>query len=88
MRCIQCPTFKHVWKVVSSLSKEVLRFFMVYVDDVIMFGYTSMVEKVIDAFKQTWKCRVTGIIPRYGCTSEEDASTLVFLGMVVELAEH
>eukprot|EP00975_Prorocentrum_lima_P058510 12272963-Prorocentrum_lima.AAC.1 len=35
MRCIQCPTFKNVWKVVSSLNKEVLGFFMVYVDDVI-----------------------------------------------------
>eukprot|EP00975_Prorocentrum_lima_P039038 8202370-Prorocentrum_lima.AAC.1 len=64
MKCIQCPTFKNVWKVVSSLHNEVLGFFTVYVDDVIMFGTTSMVEKIIDVFKQTWKCRVTGIIPR------------------------
>eukprot|EP00975_Prorocentrum_lima_P038156 8023216-Prorocentrum_lima.AAC.1 len=47
-----------------------------------------MVENIIDAFKQTWKCRVTGIIPRGGCTSEEGVPTLVFLGMVVELAEN
>eukprot|EP00975_Prorocentrum_lima_P025367 5327239-Prorocentrum_lima.AAC.1 len=47
-----------------------------------------MVEKIIDAFKQTWKCRVTGIIPRDGCATEEEVSTLVFLGMVVELAEN
>eukprot|EP00975_Prorocentrum_lima_P056187 11782868-Prorocentrum_lima.AAC.1 len=46
-----------------------------------------MVEKIIDVFKQTWKCRVTGIIPRYGCTTEEEVSTLVVLGMVVELIE-
>eukprot|EP00975_Prorocentrum_lima_P034758 7303743-Prorocentrum_lima.AAC.1 len=36
MICSQCPTFKNVWKVVSSQHKEVLGFFMVYVDDVIM----------------------------------------------------
>eukprot|EP00975_Prorocentrum_lima_P003921 854896-Prorocentrum_lima.AAC.1 len=41
MRCVKCPTFKNVWKVVSSPKKEVLGFFMVYVDDVIMFGSTS-----------------------------------------------
>eukprot|EP00975_Prorocentrum_lima_P037844 7962247-Prorocentrum_lima.AAC.1 len=34
LRSIQCPTFKNAWKVVSRLSKEVLGFFMVDVDDV------------------------------------------------------
>eukprot|EP00975_Prorocentrum_lima_P017557 3706951-Prorocentrum_lima.AAC.1 len=46
-----------------------------------------MVERIIDAFKQTWKCRVAGISPRDGCTTEEEVSTLLSLGMVVELAE-
>eukprot|EP00975_Prorocentrum_lima_P055556 11649213-Prorocentrum_lima.AAC.1 len=64
MRCIQCPTFKNVWKVVSSLSKEVMGFFMVNVDDVLMFGSTPMVKKIIDAFRKPRKCRVIGIIPR------------------------
>eukprot|EP00975_Prorocentrum_lima_P019105 4021041-Prorocentrum_lima.AAC.1 len=64
MRCIQCPTFENVWEVVSSQHKEVLGFFMVYVDDVTMFGSTTMVKKIIDAFRKPWKCRVTGIIPR------------------------
>eukprot|EP00975_Prorocentrum_lima_P025914 5453716-Prorocentrum_lima.AAC.1 len=63
------------------MHKEVLGFFMVYVDDVIMFGSTSTLEKIIDACKQTSKYRVTGIIPRDGCSSEEEVSTLVFLGM-------
>eukprot|EP00975_Prorocentrum_lima_P048147 10070703-Prorocentrum_lima.AAC.1 len=45
MRCIQCPTFTNVWTVVSSQYKEVLGFFMVYMDDVIMFGSTTMVKK-------------------------------------------
>eukprot|EP00975_Prorocentrum_lima_P005594 1214401-Prorocentrum_lima.AAC.1 len=52
-----------------------------------MFGSTSTVEKIIDVFKQTWKCRVAGIIPRDECTTEEEVSALVFLGMVVELVE-
>eukprot|EP00975_Prorocentrum_lima_P002817 620967-Prorocentrum_lima.AAC.1 len=85
MRCVQCSTFKNVWKVVSSSSKSVLGFFMVYVDDVIMDGPTSMVSKIFDAFKEPWKCQVTGIIPRDGITSEEELYTLVFLGMVVEV---
>eukprot|EP00975_Prorocentrum_lima_P051246 10735464-Prorocentrum_lima.AAC.1 len=55
MRCVQCPTFKNAWKVVSSSNNEVLRFFMVYVDDVIMFGSTSMVKQIIDAFRKPWK---------------------------------
>eukprot|EP00975_Prorocentrum_lima_P057526 12064595-Prorocentrum_lima.AAC.1 len=59
MRCIQCPTFKNVRKVVSSQYKEVLGFFMVYLDDVIMFGSTTMVTQFIDAFQRSWKCRVT-----------------------------
>eukprot|EP00975_Prorocentrum_lima_P015299 3241711-Prorocentrum_lima.AAC.1 len=59
---------------------------MVYVDDVIMFG-SSTVNKISDAFREPWKCRVTGIIPRDGSTTELEVSTLVFLGMVVELAE-
>eukprot|EP00975_Prorocentrum_lima_P065766 12905353-Prorocentrum_lima.AAC.1 len=71
MKCIQCPTFKNVWKVVSDHHSEVVGFFMVYVDDVIMFGSTAMVEKIIYVFKQTWKCRVTGITTRDGCTPEE-----------------
>eukprot|EP00975_Prorocentrum_lima_P011435 2431707-Prorocentrum_lima.AAC.1 len=50
MRCVQCPTFKNAWKVVSGLSKSVLGFFMVYVDDVVMFRSTPMVKKIIDAF--------------------------------------
>eukprot|EP00975_Prorocentrum_lima_P063197 12890072-Prorocentrum_lima.AAC.1 len=66
MKCIQCPTFKNVWKVVSSQYSEVVGFFNVCVDDVIMFGSTSMVEKIIDVINQTWKCRVTGTIPRDG----------------------
>eukprot|EP00975_Prorocentrum_lima_P028655 6021815-Prorocentrum_lima.AAC.1 len=62
---------------------------MVYVDDVIMFGSTSMVKKkkIIDAFQKPWKCRVTGIIPGDGVTIEEEVPTLVFLGMVMEVAE-
>eukprot|EP00975_Prorocentrum_lima_P002643 583270-Prorocentrum_lima.AAC.1 len=66
MKCIQCPTFKNLWNVVSSQHSEVVGFFMVYVDDVTMYGSTTMVEKIIDVFKQTWKCRVTGNIPRDG----------------------
>eukprot|EP00975_Prorocentrum_lima_P029203 6133044-Prorocentrum_lima.AAC.1 len=57
MRCIQCPTYKNEWKVASSLRKEVLGFFMVYVDDVIMCGSTSMVKKITYAFRKPWKCR-------------------------------
>eukprot|EP00975_Prorocentrum_lima_P053432 11206865-Prorocentrum_lima.AAC.1 len=72
MRCIQCPTFKNVSKVVSSQHKEVLGFFMVYVGDVIMFGYTTMVKKIIDAFQKPCTCRVTGIIPRGDVTIEEE----------------
>eukprot|EP00975_Prorocentrum_lima_P024413 5132786-Prorocentrum_lima.AAC.1 len=52
MRCVQCPTFKNVWNVVSSQHKDVLGFFMVYVDDVIMSGSTTMVKKIIDAFQK------------------------------------
>eukprot|EP00975_Prorocentrum_lima_P023437 4928909-Prorocentrum_lima.AAC.1 len=72
MRCILCPSFKNVWKVVSSLNKEVVGFFMVYLDGAIMFGYTSMVKKITYAFKKPWTCRVTGIIPRDGITIEEE----------------
>eukprot|EP00975_Prorocentrum_lima_P070326 12931292-Prorocentrum_lima.AAC.1 len=39
---------------------------MVYVDEVIMFGSTSMAKKIIDAFRKPWNCRVAGIIPRDG----------------------
>eukprot|EP00975_Prorocentrum_lima_P051342 10753222-Prorocentrum_lima.AAC.1 len=60
---------------------------MVYADDVVMFGSTSMVKKITHAFQTPWKCRVTGVIPRDGSTTEEEASTFVFLGMVVELAD-
>eukprot|EP00975_Prorocentrum_lima_P024305 5113071-Prorocentrum_lima.AAC.1 len=60
---------------------------MVYVHDVIMLGATSMVKKIIDDFREPWKCRVTGIIPRDGITTEEEVSTLVFFGMVVEVAK-
>eukprot|EP00975_Prorocentrum_lima_P007104 1526534-Prorocentrum_lima.AAC.1 len=54
MRCVQCPTFKNVWKVVPGQSKYVLGFFMVYVYDVIMLGSTAMVRKIIDACKEPW----------------------------------
>eukprot|EP00975_Prorocentrum_lima_P004835 1052670-Prorocentrum_lima.AAC.1 len=57
MRCVLCPTFKNVWKVVSSQHKDVLGFFMVSADDVIMFGSTTMVKKIIDACQEPWKCR-------------------------------
>eukprot|EP00975_Prorocentrum_lima_P026526 5578992-Prorocentrum_lima.AAC.1 len=57
MRCIQCPPFKNVWEVVWEQNKEVVGFFMVYVDDLIMFGSTPMVKKIIDAFQRSWKCR-------------------------------
>eukprot|EP00975_Prorocentrum_lima_P016591 3518522-Prorocentrum_lima.AAC.1 len=52
-----------------------------------MFGYTSMVKEIIDAFKTPWKCRVAGIIPRDGITIEEEVPTAVSLGMVVEVVE-
>eukprot|EP00975_Prorocentrum_lima_P017498 3696742-Prorocentrum_lima.AAC.1 len=60
---------------------------MVYVDDVVMFGSTSMVKNNIDAFRKPWKCSVTGIIPRDGINIEEEVPRLVFLGMVVEVVE-
>eukprot|EP00975_Prorocentrum_lima_P064403 12897345-Prorocentrum_lima.AAC.1 len=59
---------------------------MVCVEDVIMVGSTSMVKKIIGAFREPWTCRVTGIIRRDGNTTEEEESTLVFSGMFVELA--
>eukprot|EP00975_Prorocentrum_lima_P068744 12922325-Prorocentrum_lima.AAC.1 len=57
MRCVQCPTYKNVWKVVSNRCREIVGFFMVYVDDVIMFGATSTVKRIIEAFQKEWKCR-------------------------------
>eukprot|EP00975_Prorocentrum_lima_P011959 2540573-Prorocentrum_lima.AAC.1 len=60
---------------------------MVDVDNVIMCGSTPMVKKIIDAFQKPWKCRVTGIITRDEVATEEEVSTLVFLGMVAEVAE-
>eukprot|EP00975_Prorocentrum_lima_P064843 12899956-Prorocentrum_lima.AAC.1 len=45
-----------------------------------------MVKKISDGVQRPWKGRVTGIIPRDGVTIEEEVSTLVFLGMVVEVA--
>eukprot|EP00975_Prorocentrum_lima_P048022 10042313-Prorocentrum_lima.AAC.1 len=52
-----------------------------------MFGYVSVVKKIIEAFRKPRTCRVTGILPRDGITSEEEVPTLVFLGMVVEVAK-
>eukprot|EP00975_Prorocentrum_lima_P064159 12895864-Prorocentrum_lima.AAC.1 len=72
MECVQCPTFKHVWKVVSSQHEEVLGFFMVYADGVIMFGSTTMVNMIIDALQQPWQCSVIGIIPRDEVTHDGD----------------
>eukprot|EP00975_Prorocentrum_lima_P069381 12926049-Prorocentrum_lima.AAC.1 len=57
MRCSQSPTFKNVWRVMSSFSKRVLGFFMVYVDDVIMVGSTPVVREMIDAIRKPWKYR-------------------------------
>eukprot|EP00975_Prorocentrum_lima_P038176 8027733-Prorocentrum_lima.AAC.1 len=54
---MRCAPFKNVWKVVSGQSKEVLGFILVYVGGVIRFGSTAMVKKIIDAFKEPWKCR-------------------------------
>eukprot|EP00975_Prorocentrum_lima_P066831 12911468-Prorocentrum_lima.AAC.1 len=60
---------------------------MVYVEDVITFGSVSMVKKIIDAFGEPWQCRATAIISRDGITTEEQVSTLAFLGVVVEVAK-
>eukprot|EP00975_Prorocentrum_lima_P034261 7199599-Prorocentrum_lima.AAC.1 len=46
-----------------------------------------MVKKMIDSFRKPWKCRVTGILPRGGITSEEEVPTRVFLEMVVEVVD-
>eukprot|EP00975_Prorocentrum_lima_P029615 6217038-Prorocentrum_lima.AAC.1 len=60
---------------------------MVYVDDLVMLGSTPMVKDIIDAFREPWKCRVAGVLPRDGIASEEEVPTLVFLEMVVEVAK-
>eukprot|EP00975_Prorocentrum_lima_P034504 7252347-Prorocentrum_lima.AAC.1 len=46
-----------------------------------------MVKTITDAFWKPWKCRVAGIIPRYGVTIQEEVATLAFLGMVVEVVD-
>eukprot|EP00975_Prorocentrum_lima_P030597 6418926-Prorocentrum_lima.AAC.1 len=46
-----------------------------------------MVKNIIDAFKEPWKCRVTGIIPRDEVTIEEEVCTLVLSRMVVDVVE-
>eukprot|EP00975_Prorocentrum_lima_P050276 10529803-Prorocentrum_lima.AAC.1 len=52
-----------------------------------MFGSTSTVEKIIEAFQKEWTCRVTGVISRDEETVEEEVPTLTFLGMVIEVVD-
>eukprot|EP00975_Prorocentrum_lima_P057438 12047367-Prorocentrum_lima.AAC.1 len=52
-----------------------------------MFGSTSTVKKIIEAFQKERKCRVTAVIPRDDETVEEEVHTLVFLGMVIEVVD-
>eukprot|EP00975_Prorocentrum_lima_P070818 12934243-Prorocentrum_lima.AAC.1 len=55
-----------------KIEQTIVGFFMVYMDDAIMFGCTSTVKNIIDAFRKPGTCRVTGVIPRYGITIEEE----------------
>eukprot|EP00975_Prorocentrum_lima_P038453 8082900-Prorocentrum_lima.AAC.1 len=60
MRCMQCPTFKNCWTVVAedaNEEEEVIGFFMVYLDDIIMFAETPVLRKVVGAVQSNGHAR-------------------------------
>ena len=63
----ECPTTRSVWKIVETCQdggKRVEGLFMVYVDDVVIFGMTETIQMVFDKLLEKWKCKITGILVR------------------------
>ena len=72
------------------LKKEIVGYFMVYVDDVLIVGPREWVQATITTFRKQWECKVSGIIsnPGLGTPKDEDmVDSLHFLGLVLEYQE-
>ena len=65
----QCVTAKHMWKICDN-EHTVLGYMIVYVDDAMIAGPTTLVETVFEVFQSRWKVKVTGVIPIDGVKSK------------------
>jgi len=78
----------NIWKIL--VGEKIVGYFMIYVDDVLIVGPRLWVTGTIDAFKDKWECKVSGIIsnPILEVPVDEDVvESLHFLGLVLEYQE-
>ena len=73
-----------------SKKENIVGYFMIFVDDVLIVGPNEWVQATIAAFRKQWECKVSGIIsnPSLGTPQDEDVvESLHFLGLVLEYQE-
>ena len=67
---------------------EVIGYTLVYVDDAMVIGSTSLVETVFDVYKSMWDVKVTGILGTDGVPTEHEVSAIKFLGCTLKRREN
>ena len=86
--CEMCNSAKNIWKVLvvddKSGSREIMGYFLVYVDDILIMGATRWVIEVIKMIQKSWTCKVMGILVRDGYQTDLKAKSLNFLGCTLE----
>eukprot|EP00974_Lingulodinium_polyedra_P124201 11189718-Lingulodinium_polyedra.AAC.1 len=59
-------------------------YFVVYVDDVLIYAPTKWVKAVMNTFESIWECTLVGIIVRDGDSSPIVVDNLAFLSITIE----
>ena len=82
---VQCSAAKGLWKIM--LLKQIIGYLIVYVDDVLITGPTSVIHGVMTAFKHEWECKLVGVITKDQVESPHSTDSLVFLSITIEAME-
>ena len=81
----RCRTAQGLWKVIYR--NEIVGFFLVYVDDVLMAAKTKWILGIVNSFGKNWECKYVGILVNDGESTELAVQTLVFLSITIELED-
>eukprot|EP00974_Lingulodinium_polyedra_P040763 3915892-Lingulodinium_polyedra.AAC.1 len=58
-------------------------YFVVYVDDVLIYAPTTWARAVVKSFDSIWECKLVGIIVRDGESTPLAVDKLVFLSITI-----